>query len=107
ALRQAGAVVAGIDLEAADGVEQADVTDRDALAAALERITADHGVPSVLVNNAGIDRPPDPASAGEETFEAFKRALDVNLAGVFNATTVFGSAMVEAGRGSIVNIGSL
>ena len=31
----------------------------------------------------------------------------MNLAGVFNATTVFGSAMVEAGRGSIVNIGSL
>ena len=28
ALREAGAVVAGIDLEAADGVEVADVTDR-------------------------------------------------------------------------------
>ena len=64
ALRQA-VPSAGIDLEAADGVEPADVTDRQALAAALERITADHGVPSVLVNNAGIDQPPDPASAGE------------------------------------------
>jgi NAD(P)-dependent dehydrogenase (short-subunit alcohol dehydrogenase family) len=107
ALRQAGAVVAEIDLEASDGVEAADVTDRPALEAALERITALHGVPSVLVNNAGIDQPPDPAAAGEETLEAFRRALDVNLAGVFNSTTVFGSAMVEAGRGSIVNIGSL
>jgi NAD(P)-dependent dehydrogenase (short-subunit alcohol dehydrogenase family) len=107
ALREAGAVVAGIDVEAADGVEAADVTDRPALEAALERITADHGVPTVLVNNAGIDQPPDADAAGEETFEAFSRVLEVNLAGVFNATTVFGAAMVEAGRGSIINIGSL
>jgi NAD(P)-dependent dehydrogenase (short-subunit alcohol dehydrogenase family) len=107
ALREAGAVVAGIDLEAAEGVEAADVTDRQALEAALRRIAADHGVPSVLVNNAGIDQPPDPAGAREETLEAFTRTLEVNLAGVFNATTVFGGAMVEAGRGSIVNIGSL
>jgi NAD(P)-dependent dehydrogenase (short-subunit alcohol dehydrogenase family) len=107
ALREAGAVVAGNDVEAGEGVEAADVTDRPALEAALRRITADHGVPSVLVNNAGIDQPPDPAAAGEETLEAFTRALDVNLAGVFNATTVFGTAMVEAGRGSIVNIGSV
>jgi NAD(P)-dependent dehydrogenase (short-subunit alcohol dehydrogenase family) len=37
----------------------------------------------------------------------FLRVLDVNLAGAFNATLVFGEAMVAAGRGSIVNIGSL
>jgi NAD(P)-dependent dehydrogenase (short-subunit alcohol dehydrogenase family) len=107
ALREAGATVAGIDLEAGDGVEAADVTDRAALEAALRRIAAEHGPPSVLVNNAGIDRPPNPAAGGEETPDAFARTLAVNLAGVFNATTVFGAAMVEAGRGSIVNIGSL
>ncbi len=106
ALREAGATVVGIDLKAADGVEEADVTDPEALRAALERITAAHGVPAVLVNNAGIDQPPDP-DAAEETFEAFSRTLEVNLSGTFNATTVFGAAMVEAGRGSIVNIGSL
>ena len=39
--------------------------------------------------------------------EAFTRTLDVNLAGTFNAIQVFGPAMVAAGRGSIVNIGSL
>jgi NAD(P)-dependent dehydrogenase (short-subunit alcohol dehydrogenase family) len=107
ALREAGATVAGIDLEGGDGVVAADVTDRAALEAALERIAADHGPPSVLVNNAGVDQPPDPAAGGDETAEAFSHALEVNLAGVFNATTVFGAAMVEAGRGSIVNIGSL
>jgi NAD(P)-dependent dehydrogenase (short-subunit alcohol dehydrogenase family) len=107
ALREAGATVAGIDLEAADGVEAADVTDRTALEAALRRIAADLGPPSVLVNNAGVDQPPDPATGGEETLDAFARTLEVNLSGVFNATTVFGATMVEAGRGSIVNIGSL
>jgi NAD(P)-dependent dehydrogenase (short-subunit alcohol dehydrogenase family) len=107
ALREAGATVAGIDLEPGDGVEAADVTDRAALEAALRRIAAEHGPPSVLVNNAGVDQPPDPAASGEETPEAFARTLEVNLAGVFNATTVFGAEMVTAGRGSIVNIGSL
>ena len=34
-------------------------------------------------------------------------SLEVNLAGTFLATQVFGSAMRDAGRGSIVNIGSL
>jgi NAD(P)-dependent dehydrogenase (short-subunit alcohol dehydrogenase family) len=61
----------------------------------------------VLVNNAGIDQPPDPEAGGGETMEAFQRTIDVNLAGAFNATQVFGGAMVAAGRGSIVNIGSL
>ena len=107
ALREAGATVAGIDLDAADDVEAADVTDRTALEGALRNIAARHGPPSVLVNNAGVDQPPDPDAAGEESAEDFTRTLEVNLAGVFNATTVFGAAMVDAGGGSIVNIGSL
>ena len=37
----------------------------------------------------------------------FRRTVDVNLVGAFNAIQVFGSAMRDAGRGSIVNIGSL
>jgi NAD(P)-dependent dehydrogenase (short-subunit alcohol dehydrogenase family) len=106
ALRQAGATVVGIDLVPAEGVEVADVTDRGALEAARERIAAEHGPPAVLVNNAGIDQPPEPG-AGAETPEAFRRTLEVNLAGTFLATQVFGEAMVEACRGSIVNIGSL
>ncbi|HET6548845.1 MAG TPA: SDR family NAD(P)-dependent oxidoreductase, partial [Solirubrobacter sp.] len=90
ALRAAGATVVGIDLRPGDGVEEADVTDPEALRAALERIAGAHGVPSVLVNNAGIDQPPDPAAGGEESLDAFRRTLEVNLAGTFNATTVFG-----------------
>jgi NAD(P)-dependent dehydrogenase (short-subunit alcohol dehydrogenase family) len=107
ALAAAGARVVGIDLAPGEDVEVADVTDRVALEGALSRIAAAYGTPSVLVNNAGIDQPPDPAAGGVETLEAFQRTVDVNLAGAFNATQVFGAAMVAAGRGSIVNVGSL
>ena len=107
ALEDAGATVVGLDLQEADGVLAADVTDRPALDVALRRIEAEHGTPTVLVNNAGIDQPPDPAAGGAETLEAFRRTVDVNLAGTFNAIQAFGPAMVDAGRGSIVNLGSL
>jgi len=107
ALAAAGARVVGVDLAPGEDVEVADVTDRAALEAARERIEAAHGAPAVLVNNAGIDQPPDPAAGVGETLEAFQRTVDVNLAGAFNATQVFGAAMVAAGGGAIVNVGSL
>jgi NAD(P)-dependent dehydrogenase (short-subunit alcohol dehydrogenase family) len=111
ALADAGATVVGIDLaEGAD--ERADVTDRDALEDVRARL-AERGLaaPSILVNNAGIDQPPE---ASARTFaiedvplDDFRGTVDVNLAGTFNAIQVFGSAMRDAGGGSIVNIGSL
>jgi NAD(P)-dependent dehydrogenase (short-subunit alcohol dehydrogenase family) len=97
ALRETGATVVGIDLQEGEGVVCADVTDR----AALERVLAEVGTPSILVNNAGIDAPP----GGEEG--EFGRTLSVNVTGLYNTTEVFGRAMCEAGKGSIVNIGSL
>ena len=113
ALAEAGARVVGIDVspaevDGAESVEVADVTDRDSLLALRERLGA---IPDVLVNNAGIDQPPS-GDAGSLAIEDvplddFRRVLDVNLAGTFLATQVFGSAMRDAGRGSIVNIGSL
>lgn len=102
ALAAAGATVVGLDIRAAADIVQADVTDRAALERALERIRGEHGVPSVLVNNAGIDVPP-----GAATESSFRETLDVNVVGAYNTTQVFGEAMCEEGRGSIVNIGSL
>jgi NAD(P)-dependent dehydrogenase (short-subunit alcohol dehydrogenase family) len=102
ALAGAGATVVGIDLQAGDGVLQGDVTDRASLERVLAELMREHGPPSVLVNNAGIDVPP-----GGADDSGFRDTLEVNVAGVFNATEVFGQAMCAAGRGSIVNIGSL
>jgi NAD(P)-dependent dehydrogenase (short-subunit alcohol dehydrogenase family) len=111
ALAQAGARVVGLDVSEGpyDGgaLEIADVTDRAALDAVAER----HGPAAVLVNNAGIDQPPDAAA---RTFriedvpsDDFRRTIDVNLVGTFTATQAFGKLVADAGRGSIVNIGSL
>jgi NAD(P)-dependent dehydrogenase (short-subunit alcohol dehydrogenase family) len=98
ALREAGAEVVGLDRRRVDGVVEADVTDR----ASLERVLERHGTPHVLVNSAGIDVPP-----GESGDASFRETLEVNIAGVYNSTEVFGPAMRDARRGSIVNIGSL
>jgi NAD(P)-dependent dehydrogenase (short-subunit alcohol dehydrogenase family) len=106
-LEDAGATVLAIDVREADGVRQADVRDR----ATLERLRDEIGTPDVLVNNAGIDQPPDAAAATyrleDVPLDEFRTTLDVNLVGVFQTIQVFGSAMRDAGRGSIVNIGSL
>jgi NAD(P)-dependent dehydrogenase (short-subunit alcohol dehydrogenase family) len=116
ALGDAGATPVGIDVERSPGdpgfrLEVADVTDRDALGAAAASIESDVGPVQVLVNNAGIDQPPDAATktfAIEDVpLEDFRRTLDVNLLGAFNVTQVFGARMRDRGRGSIVNIGSL
>ncbi|MEJ7788130.1 MAG: SDR family oxidoreductase [Solirubrobacteraceae bacterium] len=116
-LAGAGATVVGIDLaaQADDGngvlLRRADVTDRPSLEAVRDEVLERYGPPSVLVNSAGIDQPPD---AGARTWEIedvpaadFRRTLEVNLTGAFTATQVFGAPMRDAGRGSIVNVGSL
>lgn len=116
ALAGAGATVVGIDLGPGSRANealsiQADVTVREQLLAARATVERELGVASILVNNAGIDQPPDAAASSwsieEVPLEAFRRTLDVNLCGTFNATQVFGAAMRDADGGSIVNIGSL
>lgn len=126
ALAGAGATVVGIDVRdeastelgeraaSAGGsfrLELADVTDRSAMGTAARSVEEREGTPSVLVNSAGIDQPPSAEGqswhAEEVPSEDFRRTVDVNLTGTFHATQAFGGPMAKAGRGSIVNIGSL
>ncbi|MCC6178140.1 MAG: SDR family oxidoreductase [Chloroflexi bacterium] len=127
-LLDAGATVAGVDLAAAPISEaftalreaagperlalyRADVRERADLDAAQDAIVRDLGVPHVLVNNAGIDQPPNTDAPqyqlDEIPADVFRRVLDVNTFGTFQVCQVFGTAMAEAGRGAIVNIGSM
>jgi NAD(P)-dependent dehydrogenase (short-subunit alcohol dehydrogenase family) len=91
---------------------EVDVTDRAAIERATDELVADWGVPHLLVNNAGIDSPPD-APAEEvgpfETFPeaAFDRVMDVNVKGTLLCCQVVGARMAAAGRGSIVNVSSI
>lgn len=88
-----------------------DITDRAAIEAAARTIVAELGAPSVLVNNAGIDQPPDSPGGRHHLHELpidqFRRMVEVNLLGTFQVTQVFGALMAERGGGSIINIGSL
>ena len=88
-----------------------DVRDRLALETVCKECLEIFGVPSILVNNAGIDRPPDQPQDGylleDIPMEENREVLEVNTLGLFLVSQVFGSEMVKAGRGSIINIGSL
>ena len=88
-----------------------DITSRASVEGAAAAVAARLGVPNILVNNAGVDQPPD--SGGNRSriedlpIEQFRRMLDVNLMGTFQVTQVIGSSMAANGGGSIINIGSL
>ena len=88
-----------------------DITKRDALTAARDDVVAAMGVPRVLVNNAGIDQPPDSGASRfnieDMPVEMFRLMVEVNLVGTFQVTQVFGALMTAHGGGSIINIGSL
>ena len=82
-----------------------DVSDADAVEAFAARVSAEHGVPDIVVNNAGIGH------AGnflDTPAEQFDRVLDVNLGGVVNGCRSFGRRLVERGTGGhIVNVSSM
>jgi NAD(P)-dependent dehydrogenase (short-subunit alcohol dehydrogenase family) len=90
---------------------RADIRNRADLESACDRCADRYGVPTILVNNAGIDRPPDSPDSGARLedipFEENRKIFEVNTLGLFLAAQVFGSHMVSTGRGSIINIGSL
>ena len=92
-------------------VASADVRERNDLETASRECLDTFGVPSILVNNAGIDQPPgqpDQTCCLEEIpFELNREVFEVNALGLFLVTQVFGGQMVKAHRGSIINIGSL
>ena len=82
---------------------EADVTDRDALVAAADRVQQEFGAADVLVNNAGIMLL-GPFSA--EQSKDYRRMIEVNLLGAITATEVF-LDQLKNGGGDIVNISSV
>jgi 2-deoxy-D-gluconate 3-dehydrogenase len=79
-----------------------DVTSPDS---ADEAVAAVEGL-DLLVNNAGTYR--EAGSILDQDHDSWRRAIDVNLAGVFNCAKPAAAAMVRERRaGSIVNIASV
>jgi NAD(P)-dependent dehydrogenase (short-subunit alcohol dehydrogenase family) len=99
------ALIEELDTQGLEGLAVAcDVTDADdvdrVVQAALERF----GRIDILVNNAGqsVQFP-----AEEEPLEEFNRVMAVNVMGAFICAQRCGRVMIEAGRGSIINIASM
>ena len=82
----------------------ADVTDVVALRAAVERLSRDLGLITVLVNNAANDTRHDWRDVSPEEWDA---RMAVNLRHFFFATQAVAPGMIEASGGSIVNFGSI
>ena len=83
----------------------ADFSKPDEIAALFDRIEAEVGNVSVLVNNAGVAKPGDFLDL---TLEDFQSVIDLNLTGVFLASQRAARRMVETGiEGAIVNMSSV
>lgn len=82
----------------------ADAAREDELKAALDRLVEQHGVPEVLVYNAGLiqfDRP------GELSHERHQEAYAINVLGALTAAAHLAPRMAEAGGGTIVVTGGM
>jgi NAD(P)-dependent dehydrogenase (short-subunit alcohol dehydrogenase family)/pimeloyl-ACP methyl ester carboxylesterase len=82
-----------------------DVSDADAVEQFAERVSTEHGVPDIVVNNAGVGH------AGlflDTPRDEYDRVLAINFGGVVNCCRSFGRRLVDRGTGGhIVNISSM
>jgi NAD(P)-dependent dehydrogenase (short-subunit alcohol dehydrogenase family) len=80
------------------------VTSRESIDHLLAECVRQRGRVNILVNSAGVN-------AGNAFLDAtdadWDRILTINLRAVFQSCQVFGRHMIDAGGGSIVNIGSV
>jgi NADP-dependent 3-hydroxy acid dehydrogenase YdfG len=82
---------------------QADVTDRDSLAAAADRVRDELGSATVLVNNAGVMLL-GPFSSDQR--DDYRQMIEINLLGAITTTEVF-LDQITSGEGDIINISSV
>jgi NAD(P)-dependent dehydrogenase (short-subunit alcohol dehydrogenase family)/pimeloyl-ACP methyl ester carboxylesterase len=95
------------DIAAQGGIAHAyivDVSDAEAVEAFADEVCSVHGVPDIVVNNAGVGH------AGrfvDTPADEWDRVLAINLGGVVNGCRAFTRRLVERGTGGhIVNVAS-
>lgn len=89
----------------------ADVMNEAELVAAKDKLLAAFGRIDGLVNGAGGNMPEGVLQPDEDIFkmniDGMKKVMDLNLWGTLIPTQVFGEAIAQTGKGSIVNISSM
>lgn len=90
-----------------------DVSEPDSVQAMVDAALEAFGSVDVLVNNAALDPKFDPAHQAEHTnrfedfpLDAWRRAIDVNITGMFLCARAAATPMGRSGRGSIINVSS-
>jgi NAD(P)-dependent dehydrogenase (short-subunit alcohol dehydrogenase family) len=103
------------EIETAGGkafFQSADALDKSSLESARDEVLARTGSLEILVNAAGGNRPdatlPPGANFCDLPLDAWQNVFDLNLVGgVLLPCQVFGAAMIEKQKGSIINIASM
>lgn len=81
-----------------------DLSDAAATDAAFERLIAEHGVPDVIVNSAGVIYPGEFVSMPREHFDV---NIDCGFWSVVNPCRAVAGLMAERGSGHIINVSSV
>ncbi len=81
-----------------------DVLDRVSLQALHDAVLNEFGKVDILVNAAGVTHK---SPTLQESEAEWSRVMETNLTGTLRACQIFGSTMVKAGYGRIINIASL
>jgi NADP-dependent 3-hydroxy acid dehydrogenase YdfG len=103
-LARRGDRIRALAAELGDGAVaiEADVTDRDSIVAAAERVQSELGGADILVNNAGVMLLA-PFTSGQQA--EHRQMVEVNLLGAMTATEVFLDQLHDGG--DLVNISSV
>lgn len=95
---------------AADGGEAlvlpADVSDEEALAAAIDFAAEEWGGLDIIVSNAGIELPFEDSSASGLALQVWHKIMDINLTGQFLTCKHGIRHLLEGGGGAVVMVGS-
>ncbi len=82
-----------------------DVRDADALAQAADDFIRRHGVPDIVIANAGVSR--GTLTEQKEDTAAFKAILEINMLGLLHTFQPFIAGMKTRGDGTLVGIASI
>lgn len=85
-------------------VQACDVTDPTAVEAFAAAVTEHSGTPDLLINNAALINRNAPL--WEVPADEFSRVIDVNIKGVHHVIRAFLPAMIQSGKGVVVNFSS-